>query len=143
MPDPITPRTGLFAGAEISASALSAERLRMTAATENLANANNSMRLGDGLPYKRQRVVFETVLDQAGQDTGQVAARLIQDPRYQVRHDPGDPNADAKGNVTLPDISPILELTDLMVASKAYEANSNALRGFLRMHENALRIGQA
>ena len=115
----------------------------MTASTENLANANDTKRQADGLPYKRQRVIFETVLDQQGRQTGEVKATLIEDPRYLSRHDPSHPDADASGTVVQPDISPILELTDLLVASKAYEANSNALRGFLRMHENALRIGQA
>ncbi len=140
---PLRPPTGLFAGAEISASALSAERLRMTVASENLASAGSTHRLDDGLPYKRQRVVFETVLDQAGNRTGQVQATVVDDARYSVRKDPSHPDADAEGMVATPDISPILELTDLLVASKTYEANANAMRGFLKMHENALRIGQA
>ncbi len=139
----LRPPTGLFAGAQISASALSAERLRMTVASENLANANSTVRLEDGLPYRRQRVVFETVLDDQGRRTGEVRAQVVDDPRYLTRNDPGHPDADAQGNVVSPEISPILELTDLLVASKTYEANANALRGFLRMHENALRIGQA
>ncbi|MFM2092348.1 MAG: flagellar basal-body rod protein FlgC [Planctomycetota bacterium] len=140
---PLKPPTGLFAGAEISASALSAERLRMTVASENLANAGSTRRLDDGMPYKRQRVVFETVMDREGNRTGQVQATVVDDARYSLRNDPTHPDADANGMVAVPEISPILELTDLLVASKTYEANANAMRGFLKMHENALRIGQA
>lgn len=134
----------LFLGAEIASSAMSAERLRMTVAAENLAHAGDTRAPGQGLPYARQRVVFATVMDRAGRQTGEVAAESIQSPRYVQRHDPSHPHADPiSGMVTESEIDPILELTDLMVASRAYESNSNAARGMMRMHENALRIGEA
>jgi flagellar basal-body rod protein FlgC len=129
----------LFSSTDISASAMSAERLRMTVATENLAHAGDSKAPGEGLPYARQRVVFETVLD--GQGSGQVDAQVVASPRYIQHYEPGHPHADANGMVTQSDIDPVLELTDLMVASRAYEANANAARGLLRLHESALRIG--
>lgn len=133
---------GIFSGVDIAASALSAERARMTAAAENLAHAGDTRRLADGLPYQRQRVVFSQALDAAGRPAGQVQATVVASPKYERRYDPDHPDADAGGVVTTPEISPILELTDLLTASKAYEANANASRGLLRMHENALRIGQ-
>lgn len=136
MPNP------LFSSTDISASAMSAERLRMTVATENLAHAGDSKAPGEGLPYARQRVLFETVLDRTGERTGQVDAEVVASPRYIQRYEPGHPHADANGMVTMSDIDPVLELTDLMVASRAYDANANAARGLLRMHENALRIGE-
>ncbi|MEK7412668.1 MAG: flagellar basal body rod protein FlgC [Planctomycetota bacterium] len=131
----------LFSGFDISASAMSAERLRMTVSAENLANAGSTRRLENGLPYARQRVVFRTELDQAGKATGHVAGEVIQSPKYVERHDPSHPDADAKGNVTQADIDPILEMVDLMTASKSYEANANASRGFISMHQAALRLG--
>lgn len=141
MPDPLAMR-GLFAGVDASASAMSAERLRMGVASENLAHANDTRPLADGKPYQRQRVIFEAELDAQGRQNGQVASQAVASPKYQTRYDPTHPHADAQGMVTTPDISPILELTDLLTASKAYDANANAARGLLRMHENALRLGQ-
>ena len=141
MPDPLALR-GLFAGVDASASAMSGERLRMTVASENLANANNTRRLADGSPYARQRVLFETALDAQGRANGQVDASVVASPKYVSHYDPQHPHADAQGMVKTPDITPILELTDLLTASKAYDANANAARGLLRMHENALRLGQ-
>lgn len=132
----------LFAGFDISASAMNAERLRMTVAAENLANANSTNRLANGLPYARQRVLFRTELDQAGQQTGVVQSQVVASPRYEQRSDPGHPDADANGMVTSADIDPILEMVDLMTASKSYDANANASRGLLRMHESALRLGE-
>ncbi|MBN8526305.1 MAG: flagellar basal body rod protein FlgC [Planctomycetes bacterium] len=132
---------GLFRGFDIGSSAMSAERLRMTVAAENLANADSTRRLADGLPYARQRVVFRTELDEAGRQTGRVQAQAVASPRYQQRLDPDHPDADANGVVTSADIDPILEMVDLMTASKSYEANANATRGLMRMHETALRLG--
>jgi flagellar basal-body rod protein FlgC len=138
----VGPKGGIFRGVDIAASALSGERVRMNVATENLAHAGDTRRLDDGMPYQRQRVVFREALDDAGRTTGRVASEVVKSPKYEARYDPSHPDADANGLVHAPEISPILELTDLLTASKAYEANANAARGLLRMHENALRIGQ-
>lgn len=133
----------LFAGIDAASSALSAEQLRMTVASENLAHAGSTRARADGLPYARQRVVFEEVLDQRGRATGAVRAEVVESPRYRERYDPEHPDADpATGIVTEADINPVLELTDLTVASRSYESNSNALKGLMRMHEQALRLGE-
>jgi flagellar basal-body rod protein FlgC len=138
------PEMNLFRGVDASASALSAEQLRMTVAAENLARAGDTAKLANGLPYARQRVRFEAVLDERGAATGRVQATVVESPRYLQRYDPSHPDADpATGMVKEPDIDPILELTDLLVASKAYEANANAAKGLLRMHESALRLSEA
>jgi flagellar basal-body rod protein FlgC len=143
MPDAISFSPGtLFSAVDMSASAMSGERLRMTVASENLAHAGDTRRLADGLPYQRQRVLFQEALDQQGGATGAVQSTTVASPKYETRYDPSHPDANPEGIVHVPEISSILELTDLMTASKAYEANANAARGLLRMHENALRLGQ-
>lgn len=143
MPDPIVaPKGGIFRAVDIAASAMSGERLRMNVAAENLAHAGDTRRLADGMPYQRQRVVFSEALDQAGKPAGRVQSEVVTSPKYEGRYDPDHPDADANGVVHTPEVSSILELTDLLTASKAYEANANAARGLLRMQENALRIGQ-
>ncbi len=133
---------GLFGGVDAASSAMSAERLRMNVATENLAHANDTRPLGDGKPYQRQRVLFQAAMDAQQHLNGQVDASVVASPKYQTHYDPTHPHADAHGMVTTPDISPILELTDLLTASKSYDANANAARGLLKMHETALRLGQ-
>lgn len=132
----------LFGALDIGLSALSAEKLRMTVASENLANAGSTQPLENGLPYARQRVRFASVLDARGQLSGEVAAEVVASPRYAHRYDPAHPDADKNsGIVTTADIDPVLELTDLMLAEKAYEANANAIRGMMRMYEQTLRLG--
>lgn len=135
------PNPHLFVGFDAASSAMSAERMRMTVAAQNLANANSTRRLEDGLPYARQRVVFRTALDEAGRQTGAVESQVVPSPKYATRYDPSHPDADASGVVTSADIDPVLEMVDLMTASKSYEANANAVRGAVRMHEAALRLG--
>jgi flagellar basal-body rod protein FlgC len=141
MPDPLS-LGGLFAGVDAAGSAMGAERLRMNVAAENLAHANDTRKLADGKPYARQRVVFQSVLDAQQHQTGEVDASVVKMPKYETHYDPSHPQADANGMVTVPEISPILELTDLLTASKSYDANANAARGLLKMHESALRLGQ-
>ncbi len=137
------PGISLFRGVDASASALGGEQLRMTVAAENLAHAGDTAKLANGLPYARQRVRFESLLDERGAPTGEVQSQVLTSPRYLQRYDPSHPDADpTTGMVKEPDIDPVLELTDLLVASKAYEANANAARGLLHMHENALRLSE-
>jgi flagellar basal-body rod protein FlgC len=138
------PVRGIFGGVDASASALSAERLRMTVSAENLAHAGDTAKQADGLPYARQRVRFSSVLDQQGAATGRVQAEVVKSAKYLQRYDPGHPDADpATGMVTEPEIDPVLELTDLLVASKAYESNATAAKNLMRMHETALRLGES
>ena len=82
------PSNGIFAGMDISASAMSAERLRMTVASENLAHAGSTKPLENGLPYARQRVDFQTLLDPRSAKDGQVQATVIDSPRYHHFYDP-------------------------------------------------------
>ena len=96
------------------------------------------------LPYARQRVHFQEVLNEYGRPTGEVKTRIVESPRYEQRHEPDHPDADPETGIVIEaDIDPILELTDMMVAGRAYDANTNAVRGFMKMHESALRLGEA
>ena len=137
---------GLFDAIDISASGLSAERLRMDVTAENLANAQTT-RGPNGGPYQRKQVVlqtarpsgFETQLAGAmgslpGQPAAQTpggvqAAGIVTDataPR-QV-YDPGHPDANAQGYVQMPNVNPVTEMSDLITATRAYEANVTAMQ---------------
>jgi flagellar basal-body rod protein FlgC len=136
----------------IAASALRAERLRLDVIASNLANANTT-RTEAGGPYRRRHVVFETEL--MGSDFGDTIAALgaddarrgvdvtavVEDPTpARLVFDPGHPDANAEGYVAYPNVNPVLEMVDLMAATRAYEANVQVVNATKRMAESALSI---
>jgi flagellar basal-body rod protein FlgC len=133
----------------ISASGLRAQRLRMDVIAANLANAE-STRTPEGGPYRRREVVleavstdsFEDVLGQAAGEAVRVASIETDDQPPRVVFDPGHPDADAAGYVGLPNVNVVSEMVDLMVASRAYEANVAAVNATKRVLEATLGIGR-
>ena len=137
----------------ISASGLTAQRLRMDVVSSNLANSNTT-RTPEGGPYKRKDVVFASQpLRGSFQDmmTSQISNKLsevkvagiITDPSPPVlKYDPQHPDADEKGYVSLPDISVIEEMVNMMSASRSYEANVTAVNATKKMARKALEIGK-
>ena len=129
----------------ISASALTAERLRMDVIASNIANVHTT-RTADGQPYQRARVVFRPLAAQApGQaGSGVVATAIVADTRPgQTVHDPTHPDANAQGDVTYPNVDIATEMVDMMSATRAYEANVVALQAAKTMAAKALEIAQA
>jgi len=130
----------IFAITRISASGLSAERLRMEVIANNLANAF-STRSVTGQPYRRKDVVFEAVLrNRLGKAelNGVRVAGIEDDPSDFVRvYQPGHPDADADGYVLYPNVNLPLEMVNLLTASRAYEANLKVLQTFRQMMEQA------
>ena len=137
---------GLFDALDISASGLIAERTRMDVTSQNLANAQSS-------GYKRQDVVlresgggFANVLGQAigasgGSRRGVEVAEVTTDQAQQRRvYDPGHPDADAQGYVRLPNVNAVSEMTDLISASRAYEANVTAMNTAKQMFSKTLEL---
>ncbi|HZO96357.1 MAG TPA: flagellar basal body rod protein FlgC [Gaiellaceae bacterium] len=122
----------LFGALGISASGMAAERLRMDVTAGNLANAD-STRGADGLPYQRREVVlaaggpgFADALGAA--QAGVHVEAIVADPSPGRKvYDPGHPDADAEGYVTLPNVSTVVEMTDLIAESRSYEADTQAL----------------
>jgi flagellar basal-body rod protein FlgC len=136
----------------VSASALRAERMRLDVIATNLANAQTT-RTPEGGPYKRRHVIFEA--QQLGSPFGETIAALgAEDPRQGVQvtgvvddptpprmvFDPGHPDADKQGYVAYPNVNPVLEMVDLMTATRAYEANVQAVTAGRRMDDAALSI---
>lgn len=137
----------LFGSFDISASGMTAERLRMDTIANNLANVNTT-RTARGGPYRRQMVVFEERLVQAlgagrARGAGVRVSRIVEDndpPRLQ--YDPDHPDADDQGYVALPNINVVTEMVDMISASRAYEANVAALNAAKAMALKALEIGR-
>jgi len=137
---------GIFDALDISASGLIAERTRMDVTSQNLANAQSS-------GYRRQDVVlresgggFANVLGQAigasgDSPRGVEVAEVTTDQAEQRRvYDPGHPDADAQGYVRLPNVNAVSEMTDLISASRAYEANVTAMNTAKQMFSKTLEI---
>ena len=136
-----------FNALDISASALRAQRTRLDVIASNLANAE-STRTQNGGPYRRQMVVFEALMGAAPGTSERVGngvrvSSVATDQRPPIAlHMPGHPDADANGNVLLPDIRPAEEMTDLLTASRAYEANLAAFKIGRSMFQKALELGR-
>lgn len=130
---------GMFDAIDISASGLTAERLRMDVTAENLANAQTT-RTPEGGPYERKTVVLQQAgggfagqlagaIGGAAEPAGVEAVRVVADKAPVRRvYDPGHPDADAEGYVLMPNVNPVTEMVDLIDASRAYQANVTALQ---------------
>ncbi len=133
----------------ISASGLTAERLRMEVVANNIANAEVT-RTPEGGPYRRKDVVFEAVLHpdkpgtRAGQSSGLGGVRTVgvvdDSSELPKRHSPGHPDADADGFVTMPNVNLPIEMVNLITTTRAYEANLKAAQSFVDMNQQALSI---
>ena len=134
---------------DISAAGLVAQRLRLNVVAENLANVETT-RTPDGGPYRRKVAIFGAEPSESfGQALGSAQADSVrvlgveespEAPR--LVHQPGHPDANAEGYVLLPNINPVLEMVDLLGATRAYEANITALQAAKSMATKALEIGR-
>lgn len=147
----------MFSAFNINASGLTAQRYRMDIISENVANASTT-RTADGTPYRRKVVSFEEkggqtsfskVLGQAAYShgyTGQgVKVRgVFQDHETEMNmvYDPSHPDADDNGYVTYPNVNIITEMTNLIDASRAYEANSTAFNASKSMALQGLELNK-
>ena len=152
----------MFDALEISASGLTAERLRMDVTAQNLANAQTT-RGADGQPYRRKEVVlaerqagggFGATLQGAmrtqttsssrtsgPRPAGVEVAAISEDqtPLKQI-YDPSHPDADANGYVQMPNVDTVAEMVDLISAQRAYEANVTAMQAAKQMFSKTLEL---
>ncbi len=145
----------IFNSINISASGLTAERLRMDIISKNIANANTT-RTVNGTPYRRQAVIFKTKDNNMpfseyfkrakGQEislTGVEVTSIQDDPSpFKEVYDPGHSDADENGYVSMPNVDIISEMANLISASRAYDANVTAINGTKAMALKALEIGK-
>ena len=133
---------GIFNTMRISASGLSAERLRMDTITSNITNATTT-RGEDGKPYVRKIAVFQENLDEAKKLNGVKAVGIVDDesPLKSV-YDPTHPDANEDGYVTMPNVNLLNEMADIIAASRAYEANVDTLNASKSMFTKSLELGR-
>jgi flagellar basal-body rod protein FlgC len=133
---------GLISTMKISASGLSAERLRMDIIADNLANAN-STRSAAGEVYRRKVAVLQPIPPSPQMPGGVRVVGIANDitpPR--LVYQPGHPDADANGYVTYPNVDIVHEMVDLISASRAYEANLAAYNAAKTMFMRTLDLGR-
>ncbi len=160
----------LFAGFNISAMGLTAQRKRMNAIANNMANAETT-KTEDGGPYKRKIVVVKAGAEQSFSSTlssmnvklattnaahisevsegtaaeesvgGSVqSSETVDNSPFKMIYDPGHPDADKDGYVKMPNVNVVTEMVDMISASRSYEANVTAIDGAKTMAKDALEI---
>lgn len=142
---------GVFTSLNISASALQAQRIRLDTISSNMANAETT-RTPQGGPYQRKMVVFESQQMSFADHLSSRSNRAINGVRVsqiavdnrepKLVYDPQHPDADDRGYVAMPDIDILKETTDMMMATRAYEANITTIKSAKRMALKALEIGK-
>ena len=147
----------IFKSFGVNASGMTAERYRMDIISQNVANANTT-RTEDGTPYKRKIVTFtEKTLDQTrfgtifaksrGMDVGDgvKVSRVFEDEQSEMKrvYDPAHPDADEDGYVWYPNVDIVTEMTNMIDATRAYEANATAFTASKSMAMKGLNIGQS
>ena len=145
----------MFSAFNINASGMTAQRYRMDVISENVANASTT-RTEDGTPYRRKVVTFEEkggqtsfsrVLGQAAYSHGYSGQGVKVNGVYQdyetemnMVYDPSHPDADENGYVTYPNVNIITEMTNMIDASRAYEANATAFNASKSMALQGLQL---
>lgn len=152
---------GIFSSINISATGLSAQRLRMDVISNNLANATTSRNAnGDG-PFRRDRVIMTPINLRSrwrspvypfgiapGEGRGVKVMKIEKDMSpLRLTYDPTHPDAikigDKKGYVEMPNVNIVTEMTDMISASRSYEANVQMINGTKAMINKAIEIGRA
>ncbi|MDI6782366.1 MAG: flagellar basal body rod protein FlgC [bacterium] len=145
----------LFTSINTSGSGLSAEQLRMDVISNNIANVNSTRTVAGG-PYRRQKAVFmakepQFIIDlgpfvrapvwRIGQGVRAVGIDTDDSP-LRKEYQPTHPDADKDGYVLLPNVNIVVEMTDMIEATRAYEANVTAMRSAKQMMMKSLEIGR-
>ena len=145
---------GLFQSFNISASGMTAERFRTDIIAENIANVNSTS-TPDGGPYRRKIVTFSerevtpfsqffSASKNALVGNGVKVTKVTEDYEtdFIKEYDPSNPDADENGYVSYPNVNTVTEMTDLIDATRAYEANTTAFQASKAMAEKGLSIGK-
>ncbi|KGX88453.1 flagellar basal body rod protein FlgC [Pontibacillus litoralis] len=150
---------GMFSAINASASALTAQRLRMDVVSSNLANAESTRATqnenGGWEPYRRKTVTFQpngqsfqsnlqhAMGSSATPAEGVRVSQINEDQEpFQMMFNPNHPDANEEGYVAMPNVNPLKEMVDLMSATRSYEANVTALNASKGMMMKALEIGK-
>lgn len=154
---------------DISGYGLSAQRFRLNVISSNIANANTT-RTAEGGPYRRREVIFKAtefneilnkqlkndnnmleyenpLNDPSSQKTADpsimsvVVDKVVRDDKeFRMKYDPSHPDANAEGYVAYPNINPVIEMADLIEATRAYQANVAAFNSTKQIANSAIEL---
>ncbi|MGE5455105.1 MAG: flagellar basal body rod protein FlgC [Methylocystaceae bacterium] len=154
---------GIFNTIDVSASGLTAQRLRLDTIASNLANSSTTRTTkigpdGKPLPYRRQMVVFEAMpgekrdfsnvlkdeISAAKIGNGVRVKAVVEDLQTPLRrvYDPTHPDADNEGYVNYPNVNPVTEMVDMIDTTRSYEANAQAINAVKSMVAKALELAR-
>lgn len=144
---------GMFTALNSSASALTAQRLKMDVTSSNIANADSThgtMVNGKWEPYRRKMVVtspnensFNSLFQSAKGVGGVKVNGIVEDKTpFKTVYQPDHPDADADGYVRPPNVDPLKEMVDLVSTTRSYEANVTALNAAKGIYLKSLEIGR-
>lgn len=132
----------------ISASGMTAQRVRLQAVASNMANARTT-KTEDGGPYQRQMPVFEAIsVDRFGSMVDREMSRVevidvvADDDPGPLVYDPGHPDANVEGYVQMPNVNVLEEMVDMMTTSRTYEANASVIETTYEMARKALELSR-
>lgn len=126
-----------FGPVDIAVSGMRAQGKHMEVISSNIANAR-TMDAGQGQPYRRLEAVFRT---QGEGISGVQVDDVVQDTSALQRvYDPGHPQADTTGHIAMPNVHLPMEMMNLTLASRAYQANAAILRRYQKMVETTLEL---
>lgn len=143
-----------MSGFRVSSSGMAAQRMRLNTISSNIANQNTT-RTPEGGPYRRKDVVFEAMPD--ARNFGEIIG--VNSPRADIqrvqvsdilsdrkapllKYEPNHPDANAEGYVAYPNVNVMEEMTNMIQASRAYEANVSAMQAAKDMALSSLEIGR-
>jgi flagellar basal-body rod protein FlgC len=125
----------------VASSGLRAQIGRMRIISENIANADSVAQTAGGDPYRRRIVTFSSELDRnLGANVVQIGPVETDNSDFQVKHEPGNPAANAQGDVKYPNVNSLVEMSDLRDAQRSYEANLNVISATRRMLQRTIDI---
>ena len=131
----------LFNVFHIASSALTAQSERLNVTASNLANADSATG-PDGIPYKAKQVVFQAQ-PAAGGLSGVKVAGVLEDPSAPRRvYDPKHPASDGQGYVTLPNVSVVDEMVNMLSASRSYQSSVEVMSTAKTLLLKTLSLGQ-
>ncbi|HDV7517583.1 TPA: flagellar basal body rod protein FlgC [Campylobacter jejuni] len=154
---------------DISGYGLSAQRFRMNVISSNIANANTT-RTAEGGPYRRREVIFKAtdfdklLNEQINKDNNflkyenplndpsspeeakpaiqsVVVDKVVRDDKdFRMKYDPSHPDANAEGYIAYPNVNPVIEMADLIEATRAYQANVSAFTSAKTIAQSAIDL---
>ncbi|SMF68155.1 flagellar basal-body rod protein FlgC [Tistlia consotensis] len=131
----------LYKSMQISASGMKAQGTRLRVISENIANADSTGETPGAQPYRRKVVTFGETMDRELKvPLVQVKNISTDQSEFTRKYDPGHPAADKDGYVLIPNVNPLIEVTDMREAQRSYEANLKVLETTRSMLENTLGI---